>query len=302
MTSTEDDGPSSTLPRRQLGRFLRERREAAGFTISEAAKLVDLSRAVLQRIETGQIQKVRRQDVAALCSVYDVGGGETQAAVDLAAQARAKSWHHVYGGLYGTAFNMYVGLEAAARRLTTCHDQHIPGLLQTADYARAIIDAFPSFTNPEEIDRRVEHRLKRQALITRRTNPVELDVLLHASVLYRMIGGPETMAVALRQLAEVSKRPNIAIRIQPFRAGLTWGIPHGSFIILDFGRTARNEPVEPPVVFIEGGAAQDVYLEKPEEIRLYSELAAAIRGTCLGEVESRNLLRQVAKEYERGEH
>ncbi|MRH89507.1 helix-turn-helix domain-containing protein [Nocardia sp. SYP-A9097] len=302
MTSTEDDGPSSTLPRRQLGRFLRERREAAGFTIAEAAKLVDLSRAVLQRIETGQIQKVRRQDVAAMCQVYDVGDDETQAAVDLAAQARSKSWHHVYGGLYGSAFNMYVGLESAARRLTTCHDQHIPGLLQTADYARAIIDAFPSFTNPEDVDRRVEHRLKRQALVTRKTNPVELDVLLHASVLYRMIGGSTTMAGALRHLAEISKRPNIAIRIQPFSAGLTWGIPHGSFIILDFGATVRKEPVEPPVVFIEGGAAQDVYLEKPEEIRLYSELAAAIRGTCLGEVESRSLLRQVAKEYERGEH
>ncbi|WP_329405610.1 helix-turn-helix domain-containing protein [Nocardia vinacea] len=99
MTSTEEDGPSSTLPRRQLGRFLRDRREATGFTIAEAAKLVDLSRAVLQRIETGQIQKVRRQDVQALCEVYDVAEEEAAVAIDLATRSRAKNWHHVYGGL-----------------------------------------------------------------------------------------------------------------------------------------------------------------------------------------------------------
>ncbi|MEV6336394.1 helix-turn-helix transcriptional regulator [Nocardia vinacea] len=301
VTSTEEDGPSSTLPRRQLGRFLRDRREATGFTIAEAAKLVDLSRAVLQRIETGQIQKVQRQDVQALCEVYDVGREDTRAAVDLATQARAKSWYHVYGGLFSTAFSMYVGLEAATRRLTTYHEQTIPGLLQTSDYARAIIAAFPGFTSPEDIDRRVEHRMKRQTLVTRRTNPVHMNVLLHVSVLYRVIGSPRIMAAQLRHLAEMSKRPNITLRIQPYSAGLTWGIPRGSFIILDFDRTATGEPVEPTVVFIEGGAAQDVYLEKPDEVRHYADLATAIENTCLGEVESRSLLRQVAKEHERGE-
>ncbi|MBB5917932.1 transcriptional regulator with XRE-family HTH domain [Nocardia transvalensis] len=295
----QDEGPSSTLPRRQLGRFLREAREAAGFTLAQVAELVDISRPVIQRIEAGKIIKVRKQDVEALCKLYGVSPEDTEGAIDLAVQARKKSWHHVYGGLYGSAFNMYVGLEAAACQLTTCHNQHIPGLLQTADYARAIIGAFPEFTD-EDIDRRVEHRLNRQARVTRKTNPIRLDVILHAAVLYRTIGEPTIMAAEMRHLAEMSKRPNIAIRIQPFSAGLTWGITHGSFIIMDFGKSRRGETVEPPVVFIEGGAAQDVYLEKPEDVRYYSELATAIRGTCLVEAESRNLLRQVAKEYERG--
>ncbi|WP_067677816.1 helix-turn-helix domain-containing protein [Nocardia miyunensis] len=299
--NTEDDGPSSTLPRRQLGRFLRDGRDAAGFTIARAAKQVDLSRAVLQRIETGQIQKVSRPVVQALCELYDVSVEETNAAMDLATQARAKSWHHIYGGMFSSAFNMYVGLESAARQLTTCHDQHIPGLLQTADYARAIISASPQFASREDIERRVQLRIKRQALITRRTKPVELDAVLHMSVLYRVVGGSRTMAMALRQLAELSKRPNVTVRIQPYSAGLTWGIPHSSFIIMDFDRNAKGEPVEPPVVFIDGGAAPDVYLEKPDEVRRYRELVAAIRDTCLDEVQSRNLLRQVAKEFERSE-
>ncbi|MFF3571071.1 helix-turn-helix domain-containing protein [Nocardia jiangxiensis] len=298
---TEDDGPSSTLPRRQLGRFLRESRDATGFTIARAAKQVDLSRAVLQRIETGQIQKISRPVVQALCELYDVSREDTDAAVDLAAQARAKSWHHIYGGMFSNAFNMYIGLESAARRLTTCQDQCIPGLLQTATYARAVISASPLFTSREEIERRVELRMKRQALIMRRTHPIELDAVLHISALYRVIGGARTMAVALRHLAELSKRPNITIRIQPYSAGQTWGIPHSSFVIMDFDHEAIGEPVEPPVVFIDGGAAPDVYIEKPDEIRRYRELVAAIQATCLGEVETRNLLRQVAKEHERSE-
>lgn len=299
--NTDQDFPSSTLPRRQLGRFLRDSRDAAGFTIARAAKQVDLSRAVLQRIETGQIQKVSRPVVQALCALYDVCGEDADAAVDLASQARAKSWHHVYGGMFSNAFNMYMGLESAARRLTTCDDQCIPGLLQTADYARAIISASPLFSGHEDIEQRVQLRMKRQALIHRRTNPVELDTVLHISVLRRVIGGTATMALALRQLAEVSKQPNIRIRVQPYDAGLTWGIPHSSFIIMDFPRNAKGEYTEPPVVFIDGGVAPDVYLEKPDEVQRYRELVAAIQDSCLGEVESRSLLRQVAKEHERSD-
>ncbi|WP_268867178.1 DUF5753 domain-containing protein [Nocardia aurantiaca] len=134
--------------------------------------------------------------------------------------------------MYSSAFKRYVGLEAAARRLTIYHDQRIPGLLQTADYARAIISASPKFTSSEDIEKGVEHRLKRQALITHKTNAVELDVMLHVSVLYWTLGGPNVMAGALRHLAEMSKYPNITIRVRPYSAGLTWGLPHGSFILL----------------------------------------------------------------------
>ncbi|MFD8247807.1 helix-turn-helix domain-containing protein [Nocardia sp. NPDC059691] len=297
MTNPDEEGPSSTLPRRQLGRFLRDRREAAGFTIAEAAKLVDLSRAVLQRLETGQIQKVRKQDAQALCELYGVDATDTKAAVDLAVQAKAKSWYHAYGGLYSGAFNMYVGLEAAARRLTMYHE-HVPGLLQTADYARAVIAAYPEFSS-EDIERRVEHRLRRQAIVTRKTKPITLEVLLHESALHRMVGGPKIMSAQHRHLAETSKLPNVTLRIHPFSAGLTWGMPHGLFIIMEFASNAKGVPVEPPIVYLEGGPAQDVYLEKAGEIRLYSELASGIRDACLGEVESRDLLRRVARSYER---
>ncbi|MFE3058139.1 helix-turn-helix domain-containing protein [Nocardia sp. NPDC059239] len=306
MSGTCDDdaeiAPSSTLPRRQLGRFLREWREANGFTLAAAAKLVDLSASALQRIEAGQKQKVRKQDVRALCDVYGVGSSETAAAIDLATIARMQGWYHAYGGLYSDAFNMYVGLEAAARRLITYHE-HVPGLLQTSDYARAVIGAHPGFVSSSDIDRRVEYRMKRQAIITRKTNPVALEVLLHESALHRVIGSRRTMEAQLRHLAEVSKLPNVILRIHPYSAGLAWGMRHGSFTILEFDTTTTADgPVEPPIVFIEGGPAQDVYLEKPDDVRLYSEFASAIRSAALEDQPTRELVRRVTKEFEHDQH
>lgn len=299
MTTTGDDSddtPSSTLPRRQLGRFLRDSRDANGLTIAAAAKLVDLSSSALQRIEAGQTQKVRKQDVRALCELYDVSAEDLRAAVDLAALARVQSWYHAYGGLYSDTYNMYVGLEAAACRQITYHE-HIPGLLQTADYARAIIGAYPGFSSQEDIDRRVEHRLKRQAIVTRKAHPVALDVLLHESALHRMVGSRKIMVAQLRHLAEISKLPNVNVRVHPYDAGLAWGMPYGLFTILEFDTNSKGQPVEPTVVFLEGGPTQDVYLEKPEEVRLYSELADAIRSTSLDERQTRELIRRVSKEF-----
>lgn len=292
-----DNTPSSTLPRRQLGRFLRDWREANGFTIAAAAALVDLSASALQRIETGQTQKVRQQDVRALCELYGVGPEDTEAAIGLTLMARTQSWYHAYGGLYSEAYNMYVGLEAAARRQVTYHE-HVPGLLQTPEYAHAVISAYPDFDR-SDVNRRVEHRLKRQVLITRKTNPLTLEVLLHESALRRVIGGSRVMAGQLRYLAEVSKLPNVTLRIHPYSAGLVWGMPYGLFTILEFGTKPGGEPIEPPIVYLEGGPTQDVYLEKLDEVKLYTNLAAAIRSTCLDERKTRELIRRVTKEFDR---
>ncbi|WP_327149284.1 helix-turn-helix domain-containing protein [Nocardia sp. NBC_01329] len=293
-----DPIPASTLPRRQLGRFLRERRDATGFTIAAAAKLADLSSSALQRVEAGQTQKVRKQDVRALCELYEVDPDDMRAAMDLAVLAREQSWYHAYGGLYSNAYNMYVGLEAVARQQTAYHE-HVPGLLQTADYARAVISAYPGFTSGDDIDRRVEHRMKRQAIVTRKTNPVMLEVLLHESALRRVVGGSQVMRAQLRHLAEISKLANVVLRVHPYEAGVIWGMPHGRFTILSFDVNRAGGSVEPPIVFMEGGPAQDVYLEKPDEVQLYSELASAIRSTSLDEEQTRELIRRVTREFDR---
>ncbi|WP_227998866.1 helix-turn-helix domain-containing protein [Nocardia australiensis] len=293
---TSDDKPS-TLPRRQLGRFLREEREGSGLSLDRAAHLVQLSKAALQRIETGGVKKYRVRDIQALCELYEVDAEDTARALELAKQARVTSWYTAFGGLYSDAtFNMYVELAPAARRLIAYHEI-VLGLLQTADYARALIGAFYCDSTPEDIDRRVELRLKRQTIVTRKADPVKLELLLHESALHRVVGGPRVMAAQLRHLAEIGKLPNISLRVHPLQAGCVWGVLHGPFEILDFGTDARGRVVEPPLAYFEGNGKPDLYLEHADDVRRYHEIASAIRSAALDETQTRDLLRRAARSY-----
>ncbi|MEU1426748.1 helix-turn-helix transcriptional regulator [Nocardia sp. NPDC005746] len=292
---------SPTLLRRQLGRFLRERRQATGLTLEQAAVQVQLSFNALQRLETGRTVKPRRQDVRELCTLYEVDAEETEQAVGLAFRAAtAKDEGGIFslGGLFSDAFNMYVGMERSARRLVTYQEQ-IPGLLQTSDYARALFRTFPGFGNDEDIERRVDIRLQRQVMVTRKANPLTVEVLLNEAALRRVVGGRRVMAAQLKHIADLSTRPNVIVRIQPYTAGYTWGFQHGPFVLLDFGADAKNNQIEPPVVYVEGRLTSDLYVERFEDVQRYSELAAAIRAETLDEVRTRDLVRQVAREFDR---
>ncbi|WP_327115729.1 helix-turn-helix domain-containing protein [Nocardia sp. NBC_01730] len=293
---TSDDEPS-TLPRRQLGRFLREVREGSGLSLDRAAQLVELSKTALQRIETGGVKKFRIRDIQALCELYEVKPDDTDRAVELAKQARVTSWYKAFGGLYSDAtFNMYVELAASARHLIAYHEI-VLGLLQTADYARAVISAFYRDNSPEDIERRVELRLKRQAIVTRKADPVKLQLLLHESALHRIIGGPRVMASQMRHLAEISKLPNISLRIHPFADGCASGLLHGPFEILDFGTDAKGRLVEPSQVYLEGAGRPDLYLEHADGVRRYHDIASAVRSAALDETQTRDVLRRAARSY-----
>ncbi|WP_433193850.1 helix-turn-helix domain-containing protein [Nocardia sp. CA-107356] len=294
MTSEDD---ASTLPRRQLGRFLRETREGQGLSIDQAARLAELSKSGLHRIETAQVAKVKIREIRALCETFGVPVDETSRVLKLAEQAQVKSWHAAFDGLYSdSTFNMYVGLAAAARQLIAYHEI-VLGLLQTADYARALIGSFYRDSDPEDIERRVELRLKRQAVITRKSDPVKLELLLHESALHRVVGSPRIMAVQLRHLAEISKLPNISLRIHPFASGCAWGVLHGPVVILEFGTDAKGQPVEPPLAYFEGNGKPDLYLEHADDVRRYHDIASAIRSMALDETHTRDLLRRAARSY-----
>ena len=134
-------------------------------------------------------------------------------------------------------------------------------------------------------------------MVTRKHSPLQLDVLLHESGLRRVIGSPRIMAAQMRALAEVSKLPNVSVRVQPFTAGATWGLLPGGYVILDFGTDRRGRVAEPPIVFIDGAMSGDLYIENTDIVERYRELASEIRRDTLDETSTRYLLRQVAKEY-----
>ncbi|WP_067669420.1 helix-turn-helix domain-containing protein [Nocardia miyunensis] len=286
-----------TLLRRQLGRFLRERRLEVGLTIARAAQEVQLSPAALQRMETGRPQKLRKQDVRALCELFDVDPVETAKAIELAEKAADNPDVTALGGMFSNAFNMYVGMEAAAQSMIS-YQELVPGLLQTAAYARALISTNPELVKDEDVERRVQVRLRRQKILTRRVAPLRLEVFLHESALRRIVGDTRTMATQLRHLAELGKQPNLTLRVHPYRAGCPWGILPGQFVILEFGDDAKGAPIEPPVVYRDGGMSSDIYSEDPIELQHYHELTEAIRRTALDDVDTRTLLRQVAREYD----
>ncbi|WP_067721424.1 helix-turn-helix domain-containing protein [Nocardia yamanashiensis] len=295
-----DETTSPTLIRRQLGRFLREAREGRGLSIVTAAREVQLSFNALQRLETGKTVSPRRQDVRELCSLYEVEADETVKAVGLASRAAAAKGEDgvtSFGGLFSDAFNMYVGMECAARKLIS-YQEMVPGLLQTAAYARAMISSFLVEGSADDIDRRVEVRMDRQVIVTRKARPLVLEVLLHESALHRMVGGPAVMAAQLRQLAEISKLPNVSLRVHPFSAGFVWGLPAVPFVLLDFGIDGRGEANEPPIVYLDGAMSSDLYIEKRDVVERYHDFADAVRRTTLDETLTRDLLRQVARRYD----
>ncbi|MCM6774809.1 helix-turn-helix domain-containing protein [Nocardia sp. CDC159] len=301
MSNDDDDDQPSTLAQRQLGRFLREKREGVGLTLQQAAQLVELSKTALQRLETASLKrKYRTNDVKALCEIYEVSAEETARAIELTEQAKTASWYTAFSGLFGDSkFNMFVGLEAVASRLIVYHEI-VPGLLQTADYARALIVSFHRDDDPEDIDRRVELRLKRQVIVKRKARPVKLEVLLHESALYRVIGSRRIMRAQLAHLAEMGKLPNITLRIIPFGAGCAWGELHGPFVVLDFGVDNKGRIIEPQLVYVEGhGLMPDMYVEDKDAVERYHDLVSAIREMALNEQQSRDLLRRAARSYER---
>ncbi|NNH72548.1 helix-turn-helix domain-containing protein [Nocardia uniformis] len=282
----------STLPRRQLGRYLRDLRLQSGMTITEAAKLIEHGSSTLQRLEKGT-GRVRVLDVEALCRVYGADETTTAAMLGLAQQAKVKSWWHDFGDLIPQSFDVYMGLEAAARNFTAYNVELVPGLLQTADYTRALVrSGYPEETAADH-DRRVRMRAQRQILITRKTHSATVDVVLNEFVLRRVIGGRGVMSAQLRHIADLSTRPNVTIRILPFTAGVPSGRLTGPFIVLGFG-----DPAEPRVVYVPIFTG-DMYLEKEEDVRKYDQAFQAIQHATLDEVSSRNMLRQIAREYER---
>ncbi|MET8773420.1 helix-turn-helix transcriptional regulator [Nocardia sp. NPDC004654] len=293
---TEKTG--STLPRRQLGRYLTEWRTRAGLTQAKAAGLLEMGATSLQRLEKGQNSRIKTRDIRAACELYGTPDDLTEALVGLAQQAAAKNWWHQYGDLIPKDFDVYVGLEAAATKLISYQPDLVPGLLQTADYDRALVSQIWPDDTAAEWDRRVQIKMQRQHIVNRRTQPVTLDVVVGEAALRRVAGGRGVMATQLRHLADMSTRENIELRVLPFEAGFPSGVSMPPFVILDFGTAVTDAATEPAVVFLEG-VVGNLYVEKAEDVASFIRSYDRISDAALDAVSSRNLLRNIAREHDR---
>lgn len=295
---TTDDHPGSTLPRRQLGRALRDAREGAGFTLDRAAQLMEMGKTSLGRIEKGQNDKVRLRDIEALGRLYGTPAERVEELKALAQQMATKSWWQASRHLLLQGFNTYLGLEAGASQLSFYQPSMVPGLLQVRDYATAVeLPFFPNDT-PADLQRRVEVRMRRASILTRKHSPIAAEFILHETVLHTMVSSKSTMAYQSRHLAEIGTRSNVSIRILPFAAGIPWaGTPVLPYIILDFPDADRRNGTEPPVVYTESTIGT-MFFEEEDDVRRYREIHACLKQAALTEQLSRDLLRQVARRYE----
>ena len=291
------DDMGSTVPRRQLGRALRDLRTEARMTLDGAAEAIQCSRQKMWRIESG-LGPVRPLDVRAMCDLYAATPELTAALTALATETKAKGWWHSYGDAIPDWFELYVGLESAASRLREHDDTLIPGLLQTRDYARGVYQHRSRMTE-EERERLVEVRLQRQTLLKRRLpSAPRFEVVLSEAVLLRVVGDPATMAEQLRHLLDMSTRPHISIRVLPLSTGLHFGAVAGPFVMLDFPLRNRVEP-DPPVIYSESLTGA-LYLDRKEEVAIYEEVWASLTSLALNEQQSRQLINKIIGEVHHG--
>lgn len=284
----------STVPRRQLGRYLRELRGSQRITVKTAAEKLEWSETKLWRIETGQTS-LRSHDVELMCRIYAAPPDLTQALMGLAKETKARGWWHAFGDVIPEGFDVYIGLEEAAAQLAAYQNELVPGLLQTEQYARALITADNPGVAAGEIDRRVQVRMGRQALIRRRTAPLQLMVVLNEAIVRRPVGGRAVMAAQLASLAAAAELPNVDLRVVPFRAGLHPGVMSGPFVILRFPPDGDGHDSEPATVYVDGFTGA-LYLDKPHEVQRYAGAFEGIRGVALDAAASAELISTAAEE------
>ncbi|GAB3184961.1 helix-turn-helix protein [Micromonospora palomenae] len=291
---TEDVG--STVPRRQLGRLLRQFRTEAGVTLDAAAEALEYSRQKIWRIESG-LGPVRVLDVKAMCELYHVSAEMTEAMRGLAAETKSKGWWHAYGDAVPSWFELYVGLEAAAASLRQYQETVIPGLLQTRDYIRALARVDQPTATDEEREHAVQVRLQRQNLLTRRLpQPPRLDAVISEAVLRRRVGGQAVMVGQLTGLLEASERPNVSVRVVPLAAGPHIGAVAGSFVILDFPATKGGRAAPEPSIVYSESLTGALYLDKPGELQAYGAAFASAARLAQAEAESRDTIKRIIGE------
>lgn len=272
------DGPSEAPPpgdggkpragvtarRIVLGSQLRRLREAAEITRADAGYAIRASDSKISRLELGRVG-FKERDVADLLTMYGITDpGERELFLDMVRHANAPGWWRRYSPVMPNWLEDFVGLEESASRIQTYELQFVPGLMQTEDYARAIATHGRSEFTPEETERRIALRMRRQQVLHRIDAP-KLWVVLDESVLHRPIGGRSVFLAQIERLLEISKLPNITLQVLPYR--LSGYVAEGSFTILRFA-----EQELPDIVYVEhlGGA---LYLDSLEESELYGRVS-----------------------------
>lgn len=278
-------GLSPTVRRRQLGMELRRLREAARKQQHDAARWLDVNDTVISKLETGK-QKVSHAYLTLLLQLYNVGSPHAEFLHQLRRESSQRGWWADYGRTVPSWFADYLGMETAAAEVWTYQPTHVPGLLQTPEYAQAIIALDPD-RPPEEIQRLVQLRADRQRRLAGE-EPLTLRAVIDEAALRREVGGPKVMRNQLRHLAEAAMLPNVTVQALPFSAGAHRGM-RGAFTALRF----PDEPMN--TIYLEMYDAA-LYLEAPPQVAKFTDIFERLARQSKDASSTTRLLEQILKE------
>ncbi|HEY4569335.1 MAG TPA: helix-turn-helix transcriptional regulator [Kribbella sp.] len=274
-----------------LGAHLRRMREAAGISRSDAGWEIRSSESKVSRMELGRVG-FKERDVSDLLTLYGLDDGEErERLLALAREANNPGWWHRYGDVLPSWFHSYLGLEAAAAMIRTYELQFVPGLLQTEDYVRAVVQLGRGLIPAEEVDRRVALRVNRQSILEK-ANPVRLWAVVDESALRRPIGGVKAMVQQLEHLMEMAQLPNVTLQVMPFKTG-GHAATGGAYSILRF-----PEQDLPDIVYIEH-LTSALYLDKLEDLDQYTATMEALCVAAPPPNKTHDILFDIRKDLER---
>jgi transcriptional regulator with XRE-family HTH domain len=277
-----------TVRRRRLGSELRKLRDANGLKLEEVAGELGVAPSTLSRIETGKAP-TKSAYLNQMLEMYGVTDpGQRQVLIDMAREGHRKGWWAAFDDVLPSGFDIYVGLEAETTGIRSYENSVVHGLLQTADYARAVLRELQPRHTTDEVERQVDLRMARQQRL--QDEPaLDLWVIHDEAVIRRAVGGAAVMRAQLGQLLAAAGVPGVTLQVLPFGNGAHAGL-RGPFSILEF-----TDRIDSRVAHVEsiGGF---VYLEKDREVRACADAFDRLRASALSPGMSLDLITQVMKE------
>jgi len=275
-----------TALRIMLGAHLRRLREARGISREDAGWQIRASESKISRMELGRVG-FKERDVADLLTHYGLADGEErERLLTLARDANAPGWWHRYSDILPAWFQPYIGLESAASLIRNYEVQFIPGLLQTQEYARAVVNLGHARTGPEGVDRRVELRMTRQQVL-HKPEALQFWAVVDEAALRRPVGGRAVMIGQLDGLISATELPNVRVQVVPF--GIGGHAAHGgAFSIMRFA-----EPDLPDVVYVEQ-LTSAIYFDKREDVDQYQIVMETLCIEAAPPEQTPDILRKIA--------
>jgi transcriptional regulator with XRE-family HTH domain len=291
MTVSTPGGGSSvgdpTVLKILLGAQLRRLRETAGVTRDDAGYHIRASGSKISRLELGRVS-FKERDVSDLLDLYHVAGEQKDQLVQLTREANATPWWQKYREVVPDWFQVYVGLEEAATLIRVYEVQFVPGLLQTEEYARAVVMQGSPGLSPDEVDNRVNVRLGRQRLFAKENAP-RLWAIVDEAALRRPMGGRDVLAGQVKRLMEAVSESNITLQVMPFKYG-GHGAEGGAFTIMRF-----PEADLPDMVYMEYLTGAH-YIDKPDEVEVYAAVMERLSVAGTSPEKTRDILADILKE------